>query len=298
MQGGVFGVNVRLPRGPGEKAIVLNHAASPESPPDVAVLQQTARELSAEKFDVVTVLDRHDYQLLMMDRPAVRADELESSLRLALSPLLEYPVEEANISWLDIPVRQTMGNRVVQLYAAAARTELVNRRAAMFDGARMRLDAADIRESSQRNLALRLDNEKSATCLIYADEDGVQLTVTSKGELYLVRFINESLLRHAKSEDKRPLDDAVERLALEIQRSFDFMRRNYPAVLIDSLDVAPTKEDISLPTLLKRHLIEEVRALDLSTLFEWPAGSDLNKPAMQAQYFHALGAALRIQGKE
>ena len=94
------------------------------------------------------------------------------------------------------------------------------------------------------------------------------------------------------------MDDAVERLALEIQRSFDFMRRNYPAVLIDSLDVAPTKEDISLPTLLKRHLIEEVRALDLSTLFEWPAGSDLNKPAMQAQYFHALGAALRIQGKE
>lgn len=250
MQGGVFGVNVRLPRSQQEKAVVLQHVAFPGQSSDVAALQQAGRSLSSEKFDVVNLLNRHDYQILMLDKPAVRADELESSLRLALSPLLEYPVEEANVAWLDIPVRQTMGNRVVQIYAAVAQTELVNRRANLFDDAKMRLDAIDIRESAQRNIAFRMENGRSATCLIYADEEGVQLTISSKGELYLVRFLNEALLKHAKGENKKPLEDAVERLALEIQRSFDFVRRNYPAVVIDSLDVAPTTEDFGLPQLL------------------------------------------------
>lgn len=298
MQGGVFGVNVRLPRAPQEKAVVLQHVALPGEASDVAALLQVGRVLSSEKFDVVNLLNRHDYQILMVDKPAVRVDELESSLRLALSPLLEFSVDEANVAWLDIPVRQTMGSRVVQLYAAVAQTELVNRRTSLFEDAKIRLDALDIRESAQRNIAFMLDNNKSATCLVFADAEGVQLTITSKGELYLVRFLNEALLKHAPSEDKKPLDDAVERLALEIQRSFDFVRRNYPSLLIDGLYVAPTAEDIDLPNRLKPHLIEDVRALDLSAIFDWPAGSDLDQPQTQAQFFHALGSTLRIPGKE
>jgi len=77
---------------------------------------------------LVTLLGRHDYQLFMLDKPAVRPDEMESSLRLAVSPLIDYPVAEANLAWLDIPLRQTMGNRVPQLYVVVSRTELVDAR--------------------------------------------------------------------------------------------------------------------------------------------------------------------------
>ena len=298
LQGGVFGVHVQLPRQSGQKPVVLHHAAYPEQAAEGAVLAQMARTLAASQSHVVTLLDRHDYQIFMVDKPAVRPDEVESSLRLAVSPMVDYPASQANLAWLDIPIRQTMGSRAPQLYAVVAKTELVNTQAALFDEAKIPLQAVDIRESAQRNISLFLETDKAATCLIYADAEGVQLTITYKGELYLVRFISESLFGATDVQTPGQLAEAIDRLALEIQRSFDFIRRNYPAINIDALYVAPTLVDIGLAEALKVHLIEQVRQLDLSRIFDLPAGSDLSQPPVQAQYFHALGSALRIPTKE
>lgn len=298
MQGGMFGVNVRLPGASGRKPAVLQRAAFPSQAVDAAVLAQMGRTLSPDKFNLVTLLGRRDYQLFMVDKPAVRPDEMDSSLRLSVSPLIDYPVSEANLAWLDIPARQTLGSRVQQLYVAVARSESVQNRKALFDEARMRLDAVDIRETAQRNIALLLETEQAATCLIAVEAEGVQLTVTFKGELYLVRFISEALLGKGTVQDSPALLEAVERLALEIQRSFDFVRRNYPALNVQTLHVAPTVAELGLVDKLKAQLIEEVKPLDLAELFDLSAVPDLQNPQVQAQYFHALGSALRLPAKE
>ena len=300
LHGGVFGVSVQLPRQAGDKPKVLQHLAYPQQAAAAAVLAQMGRALSGHAFDVVTLLSRRDYQIFMVDKPAVRPDEVEGSLRLAVSPMLDYPSTEANLAWLDIPIRQTMGSRAPQLYAVIAKTRLIDARAVLFDEAKLRLSAVDIREAAQRNISLLLETDNAATCLIYADAEGVQLTITHRGDLYLVRFISEALLGAADADapGQGPLSEAIDRLALEIQRSFDFIRRNYPAITIDTLHVAPTSTDLGLASLLQKHLIEQVKPLDLSSVFELPAGSDLSRPEVQAQYFHALGSALRIQTKE
>ena len=111
LHGGVFGVSVQLPGQAGEKPKVLQHVAYPQQTADAAVLAQMGRALSAHSFDVVTLLGRRDYQIFMVDKPAVRPDEVEGSLRLAVSTMLDYPSTEANLAWLDIPIRQTMGSR-------------------------------------------------------------------------------------------------------------------------------------------------------------------------------------------
>ena len=56
LQGGVFGVNVRLPRQAGQKPLVMEHAAFPQQTLEPAVLSQMSRTLTPAKFDVVTVL--------------------------------------------------------------------------------------------------------------------------------------------------------------------------------------------------------------------------------------------------
>lgn len=298
MQGGVFGVNVRLPGAGFLKPKVLQRAAFPAQAVDAAVMAQMGRTLSAEKFSLITLLGRRDYQLFMVDKPAVREDEMESSLRLAVSPLIDYPVAEANLAWLDIPVRQTMGNRVQQLYVVVARASTVQDRKALFDQARVGLQVVDIRETAQRNISSLLETDQEATCLVCVEPEGVQLTITFKGELYLVRFISEVLLGKGGAQERAALAQAVERLALEIQRSFDFVRRNYPALNIRALYVAPTQEDLGLVDMLKAELIEEVKALDLADVFDFSVDSDLKKPQVQAQYFHALGSALRLPTKD
>ncbi len=294
----MFGVNVRLPLSGKSKPQVLQRAAFPAQTIDAAVLAQMGRTLSAEKFPVVSLLGRRDYQLFMVDKPAVRHDEMDSSLRLAISPQIDYPVTEANLAWLDIPVRQTLGNRVPQLYVVVARTDLVDARKALFEQARVGLAVVDIREAAQRNISWLLENGESAVCLLCVEPEGIQLTITFDGDLYLVRFIGEVLQGNGQESNGGQRAQAIERLALEIQRSFDFVRRNYPALNINRVHVAPMAQDLGLVQALKNHLIEDMQALDLADVFEFPADSDLKKPEVQAQYFHALGSALRIQAKE
>jgi len=298
MQGGMFGVNVRLPASGQRKPSLLQHAAFSDQTVDSAVLAQMGRTLALEKMPLVTLLGRHDYQLFMLDKPAVRPDEMESSLRLAVSPLIDYPVAEANLAWLDIPLRQTMGNRVPQLYVVVSRTELVDARKSLFEQARLSLKAVDIRETAQRNISWQIENGESAVCMLCVEPEGVQLTITFGGELYLVRFISEALYGKGLESDSEARTQAIERLALELQRSFDFVRRNYPSLEIRRVHVAPMAEDLGLVQALQNSLIEDVQALDLADVFEFPANSDLTKPEVQAQFFHALGSALRIQTKE
>lgn len=298
MQGGMFGVNVRLPGAGGRKPAVLRRAAFPAQAVDTAVMAQMGRSLAPDKFNLVTLLGRRDYQLFMVDKPAVREDEMESSLRLAISPMIDFPVSEANLAWLDIPARQTMGSRVQQLYVVVARADTVQARKALFDQARVGLHAVDIRETAQRNISCLLDTDQAATCMVCVEPEGVQLTITFNGDLYLVRFISEILMGKGGLSDRDALAQAVERLALEIQRSFDFVRRNYPALNIKALHVAPTQEDLGLVDLLRIHLIEEVKPLDLADVFDFSVDADLKKPQVQAQYFHALGSALRLPAKD
>jgi MSHA biogenesis protein MshI len=298
MQDGMFGVNVRLPVAGQRKPRVLQRAAFPAQTVDSAVLAQMGRTLSPDKLPVVTLLGRHDYQLFMIDKPAVRPDEMDSSLRLAISPLIDYPVAEANLAWLDIPVRQTLGNRVPQLYVVVSRSELIDARKSLFEQARLGLQAVDIRETAQRNISWQIEDGESAVCMLCAEPEGVQLTITFGGELYLVRFISEALYGKGLESDREGRAQAIERLALELQRSFDFVRRNYPSLEIKRVHVAPMAEDLGLVQALKGSLIEDVQSLDLADVFDFPANSDMNKPEVQAQYFHALGSALRIQAKE
>lgn len=297
LQGGVFGVNVQLPRQPGQKPVVLRHVSYAGQSADAPVLSQIARTLSSAKSNVVSLMGNRNYQVFMVDKPVVRPDEVESSLRLVLSPMLDYPTAEANLDWFDIPIRQTMGSRAPQVYAVVTKTELVNAQVALFAEAKINLKALDIRESAQRNISFLLETDQAATCLVFADTEGVRLTITFKGELYLVRFISETLL-DVDEHEAAHLADAVDRLALEIQRSFEFIRRNYPAINIDALHVAPMSADIGLAEALQNRLLEQIRPLDLASIFELPSGSDLRKPQVQARYFHALGSALRIQTKE
>jgi MSHA biogenesis protein MshI len=299
LQGGVFGVSVQMPGRKGEKPRVLAYDAfEGQTEVDGAVLAQLGRAVMLNKFATVALLGRQQYQIFMVDKPAVRSDEMQSSLRLVVSSLIDYPIADASLGWLEIPVQQSMGGRVPQLYTAVAKTEHVQACAALFEQARIRLDAVDIRESAQRNISFLLESDGAATCLIHANLDGVQLTVTFKREVYLVRFIGETFADKTGPQSLDQLQAAVARLALEIHRSLDFVRRNYPSLNLEALHVAPTTFGLDLAALLQPQLGMEVKSLDLGSVFDFPADSGLAQAQVQAKFFNALGATLRIDAQE
>lgn len=293
--GGLIGVRVKSPRKIGERARVLQHATMPNAVLDQANLRQLGKLMQNSRSPLVHVLGRQDYQMFLVDKATVRPDEMLSNLRWTLTPLLDYPATEANLSWMDVPQTHAASHRTPQLYVVAARRTMINQRMDMFDRARLSLTSLDIRETGQRNISAAIQDQDAAVCLIYAEPKGVQLTVSYRGELFLERYIRESLFQTDEDGLHAPDVQRYDRVALEVQRSIDFVRRNAASIPFDGIFIAPTQSDIGLVDKLQARLLAEITPLDLSRLFEWPPDSELVKPEVQALYFNALGAALRVK---
>lgn len=294
-QGGLYGVSVKPPRKPGERSTVVKHAAMPRVTLDQANLIQMSKLMQDTGFPFIHVLGRKEYQIFLVDKSAVRPEEMEGSLRWSLTPLLDYPASEANLSWMDIPQTHAASNRTPQIYVVAARRELINQRMDFFDHANIPLKVLDIRETGQRNISSAIHDQDAAICLIYAEPNGVQLTVTYQGDLYLERYIRETLFMPDDDGQLGSNEAKFDRVALEVQRSIDFVHRNASAMPFDGIFVAPTQIEIGLVEKLKSRLLSDVMPLDLSRFFIWPDDSELANIEAQAVYFNALGAALRVK---
>lgn len=294
-QGGIFCVSLKLPHKLGDRPIVVKNAALPGATLTHANLLKMGKLIGDQGYPVVAILNSADYQIFLLDKAAVKAEEIESSLRWSLSPLLDYPAMEANLSWLAIPKTQSRSNTTTQLHVIAARSEMINQRMDLFEHARMPAQIIDIRETAQRNISAAIQDQDAAVCLIYADSFGVRLTVSYKGELYLARTIHESLFDAKEESVTDSIEHKFDRVALEVQRSIDFVRRNYASMAFDGVYVAPTQININFQVQLESRLSTEIKTLDMSSIFEWPADSDLVKPEVQSMYFNALGAAMRMK---
>lgn len=293
-QGGWFAVTVDNARKNGAKPRVLAHARLAQDQEAAQTnLKPLLLQLGNSPYPVLGLLSRSEYQMFLVDKAVVRPEEMLQSLRWTLSPLLDYPPEEANLAWMDVPIKNTHATTVQKMHVVAAKRSLIDQRAGWFDQARLSLSVMDVRETSQANLAQCLETPTSGVCLIYADALGLQITITHQGDLYLERFIRESLFDpvDAAAADTRSVK--FDRVALEVQRSLDFVRRNVPGIDVGLLVVGPTQKEIGLQQALSARMLEPLRAFDVSQVFDWPEGSDLVKPEVQAQYFNALGASLR-----
>jgi len=289
LSGGLFAVSLSAGK-PGVKPRVIKHVAVVGKDPDAFALAELNQAVHSKGADRTFVIARGEYQVFQVDKPAVKAEEAEKSLGWALGSLIDYPVTQANVSWLDIP-HESQAAKQAKVYLVAVKKEIVDHYDQLFAKAKANLQAADIRETANRNIAALAESGQQGVCLVFAEKTGVQITITFQGELFLERFIREPLYPEPGMSTEDP--EQVDRVALEIQRSLDFIRRAYPTISIEEVTVGPTLKDIKLAHQLKSRMTEPIRQLDLSNLFEWPEGSDLTRPEVQALYFYALGAALR-----
>lgn len=290
---GLYGVSVLAPASPGGKPKVAKHGALPGAGLDAEALSGLAKQISVAGCPWTLPLNRRDCNMLVIQEPPVLPAEMEQSIRWSIGTMLNYPVDEANVAWMKIPTAQSMPNRPPSLYVIAARSDLVARYQEIFREARIPLQAIDVRGTAQRNIAALAEAPGEGLGLLLAGSQGVQFTVTYNGELYLDRFVEESLFEGSvlgTDGQKR----AMERIALQVQRSLDFLSRTMSFINIGRVLVAPTPAKIGLSDYLAQNLAVPMEALDLASLFDFSPTPELAEPENQALYFTALGAALRF----
>ena len=265
-------------------------AAEPKS------LERVAREFGAKRFRCTTLLNPGQYHILLVEAPAVKAEELKSAVRWRIKDMLDYHVDDATIDVLDVPVPAGAAQRSHHMYAVAARNDTIRGTIDRFTSAGMPLAVIDIPDTAQRNVAARLETDQRAVVALTLDAQGGLITVNFAGELYLSRRldITGAQLAGAGGEARARL---LDRVLVETQRSLDHCERTYPFFTLGRMLVGPLPGDAGLREHLAANLYLPVEALDLAQVVGLPAAAATWTPAQQAKWLKLIGAGLRVEKK-
>jgi MSHA biogenesis protein MshI len=288
---GIIAVSVRAPAAGRSKPQVLKCGYLTETELNAEALSQIARRVSTSGFRWTLPLNRGDYKVFVVPEPTVPAEEMAQSVRWSLGSMLDFPVDEAAIDWMSIPTKQ-LPQRPPHIYAIAASREVITQRTEPFKKAKIPLEAIDIRETAQRNIALLLQKAGEGLGMVALNARGVQITFTYEGELYLDRYIEEPI-DPLLTGDEEARERVFDRITLQVQRSIDFMNRTYSFIPIGRIVVAPMPAPIPLRDYLASNVAERVEMLDLATIMDISEAPELGEDEGQSRFFTAIGAALR-----
>ncbi len=259
---------------------------------DIATLKRLRRELQLDRFRCTTLLQSGNYQMVQVEAPNVPKQEARSAVRWRIRELIDYPVESATVDALFIPDPGRAAGRVPQMFAVAARNDVIAATVKPFNDADIPLEAIDIPELAQRNLARLLEPEGRGLVLLAIDAGGALLTFTCGGELFQHRRIELSLASFdgATPEQRTGL---YERLALELQRSLDHFDRQSHHVTVARVMITPVPDAEDMREYLAANLDVPVALLYLSEVMDFPRIPELHEHARQAQCLPMIGAAMR-----
>lgn len=258
----------------------------------VETLTRLRKELKLDQYRCTTLLGADHYQLHQIEAPSVPVNEMKGAVRWRVKDIIDYPLESATVDVLQIPVDPQAATSHPTVYAVTARNDAIESCIRPFQGSQITLDAIDIAELAQRNLAALFEPEQQGVAMLafYAG-DGI-LTFTRGGELYVSRRI-EIPLAELMATDDAQREEHLGRIALAVQRSLDHFEREYPYVPLARLLIAPLPRDIGLQEYLTSNIDGTVEAVDLAAVIDFSAVPELRPVEQQSRYLSMIGAALR-----
>ena len=262
---------------------------------DFAGADRIAKELQFDRYQCSTLLAPGEYQLLLVEAPNVQPGELKTAIRWRVKDMLDYHVDDATIDVLDIPPDPAGGGRTHSMYAIAARNEVIQGCIGRFESARIPLSVIDIPETAQRNIAGLFEPENRGLALLYVGPAHGLLTINYHGELYLARRIEVGMEQIAAESGERR-DEAMNRITLELQRTFDHFDRQFPFVPVAKLLLGPEPGNTGLAEHLNSNLDLPVEAANLGEVLSFGAAATVDGAA-EWRLFHLLGAVLRNEIK-
>jgi len=278
---------------PGEPCVITRCGSRTfeDSPKE---FERMAKELGAERYQCLTVLTPSEYQLLLVEAPNVPTLELKNAVRWRVKDMIDYHIDDATIDVLDIPMDPGGGSRSHSMYAVAARNDVVRAAIERFNAARIPLSVIDIPETAQRNIAALYEPPERGVGLLYVGATHALLTITYRGELYLARRIEVTIdqLVHAGGN----AEEVMNRVLLELQRSFDHLDRQYPFITLAKLLLAPEPQETGLAAYLAANLDTPVQSVRLEEVVVLGEPGQLESDTAW-RLFHVLGAALRNELK-
>jgi MSHA biogenesis protein MshI len=161
------------------------------------------------------MLQPEDYQLLITDELPVTPVEFQAAIRWKIKDLIHFPLDDVVIDSFLMPKMKTSQNKIMVVAAQASKLKLMSNQ---IRDCGLHLRFIDIPELGLRNINTLYEEGEKPIALIYVQDNGIQLLITSEQQIYVSRSLKFSL----NTVDVNAINQGIERLAAEIQRSFDY----------------------------------------------------------------------------
>jgi len=224
-----------------------------------------------EDYDCHILLASDQYRSISIEAPAVTSDELKQAVRWRIADTLDYPVEQATIDFYPLPL-SNRANSTPMLEVVACATQIISTLSQQCRQAGLNVKVIDIQETALRNLATLLRENEQGIALLYLQKDSGRVIIQKQGALYLSRKIGcgyQQLTDNSALGDPNQLYQEQDSLALDIQRSFDYVENYFDIPPITSLAVVlmPINTQNVINFLSINHGIT-ARAMDLSAIVD------------------------------
>lgn len=264
-----------------------------KSEDQLSILKELVSHYGLSDYDCHLVLTTDNYRRVNVEAPAVAESEIIDALRWKINELIDFPVDKAVIDYYQTPM-PIRANSSQMLEVIASPFDTINAQAARCTKAGLNLKVIDIQETTLRNLAVQLPENERGIALLYLQEDSGSLLIQKQATIYVSRKFDIGYkkleLNDQFSSDSRAAN-AHNHLALEIQRSLDYVESYYGISPISALAVIPLEENThNLLDSLSSNLGVAAHIIDLSTIIECDILVDARTQSLCAP---AIGATLR-----
>jgi MSHA biogenesis protein MshI len=290
------GIAVAVAKFTGNNSLALIHcqfidAANPEEQQDI--LSYLAAQHSLADYDCHLVLANDNYRRINIEAPNVDEKEIIEAIRWKLIDLIDFPADKAAIDYYPTPL-SIRANSSKMLEVIASPIDAIKEQIDQCTEAGLQLKVIDIQETTLRNLTVQLPENERGIALLYLLEFSGTLLIQKEATIYVSRKFEIGFkklgLDNPYSSDS-PSANAHNNLALEIQRSLDYVESYYGIPPISTLAVIPLPENTHhLLDSLSANLGVAVRMIDLSTLVDCDILIDARTQSLCAP---VIGATLR-----
>ncbi len=261
-----------------------------------AEIARLTKQHHLDRQACITTLDLGTYHVLIVDVPDVPEQERKAAIRWSVKDLIDFNIDDAVIDVFETPNQRTAGNGIMT--AVVGRAETVRHQIDLMKQSGLALTVVDIPEMAMRNVAALLPEDVAGMALIYLGANEGLITITRQQTLYLSRRIETGYQAFAvdvESGDESRLQQKMDDIVVEIQRSMDYYERHFSQPALTSVAIAPSPVVIpGLEKYIQSQLGVVCRVLDVNAIID--AKQPVSVEA-QAHCFLAIGAALRDESE-
>jgi Tfp pilus assembly protein PilN len=211
----------------------------------------------------ILVLPLDQYQVFQLERPeGVDESELGDALKWKLKDFLDFSPSDAVSDVFPFPEDASRG-RGDLVNVVAARKSLVLELIELVDACGLELVQIDIAELALSHLVEKLDQNRRGAALVHMRGRYGQMVVGKGNMLYLSRRLDVSV---DDLHDASQQENAVQSLALEMQRSLDYYESQLGQVPPSRIRFVTRDTSLPLSSMLGSYLASGVEALEWSDL--------------------------------